>query len=630
MVGLVAILPNLATASVPGGPGSENEIRIKLWVDYNNDGTRDTAEDETFARSTITIYNADSSVYDVRSYDIFDRVNGVVFNDNGQGPWRAEIAPQDGHTFSAAGPDQDGVDGTPITIPDLQLGQVYSVGLSAPWEVQLGRYGGGVIDGQAPFVTEPTTVCPANPAPGDDCGNNDGIIRGGDTIGYRWSVSASKINAEAPSTGVTLVQTITGDPGVVLGQAQLPAVCTTFSGASLTMINGDQQRWTIICNLGMWTDSGSSKLFRINVPVISGGNGSNIHSVATVHANSGDMGSWLFSDRAEPATEITDDTIISTAFHYDLRKEAGTTTPGVFRTVNGETLRGTLLPYYISLSSPIRSNQAPVDDKFTFVDDVFFSADGNASQPSPLGDLEHYIMECVPNADSTGNLPRGYTSTSWASAKAQKQAVAQLDKDWKNATPENRASMRPDKAKSGQAFATIKIPRLGKSYRMPIFKGTSDEVLAKGFGQFKESANPGESGNFALAAHRVTHGEPLRDIEKLRVGDQIIVDTIDFHYVYKVDSDPRKLQVKFTDTWVLDRQPINPKPKGMDTPRYDRNQLITLTTCAELFHTDLRTVVFGSLESTKPRFGPSTDLPEPIFPQQPMTPNPPLPNPSKK
>ena len=96
MVGLVAILPNLATASVPGGPGSENEIRIKLWVDYNNDGTRDTAEDETFARSTITIYNADSSVYDVRSYDIFDRVNGVVFNDNGQGPWRAEIAPKMG------------------------------------------------------------------------------------------------------------------------------------------------------------------------------------------------------------------------------------------------------------------------------------------------------------------------------------------------------------------------------------------------------------------------------------------------------------------------------------------------------------------------------------------------------
>ena len=159
-----------------------------------------------------------------------------------------------------------------------------------------------------------------------------------------------------------------------------------------------------------------------------------------------------------------------------------------------------------------------------------------------------------------------FYGTNWASAKAQKQAVAQLDKDWKNATPENRASMRPDKAKSGQAFATIKI----------------------------------------------------------------IVNTIDFHYVYKVDSDPRKLQVKFTDTWVLDRQPINPKPKGMDTPRYDRNQLITLTTCAELFHTDLRTVVFGSLESTKPRFGPSTDLPEPIFPQQPMTPNPPLPNPSKK
>jgi hypothetical protein len=70
----------------------------------------------------------------------------------------------------------------------------------------------------------------------------------------------------------------------------------------------------------------------------------------------------------------------------------------------------------------------------------------------------------------------------------------------------------------GKASALIRIPAFGKKYVVPVLEGTSSSVLTKGFGHFTRSADPGEVGNYALAAHRVTHGEPLRRMPELRAG----------------------------------------------------------------------------------------------------------------
>ena len=142
--------------------------------------------------------------------------------------------------------------------------------------------------------------------------------------------------------------------------------------------------------------------------------------------------------------------------------------------------------------------------------------------------------------------------------------------------------------------ALVQIPKLG-TRAVPMVEGTGDKELAQGFGHFEHSAPPGGKGNFALAAHRVTHGEPLRGMPSLRPGDLVLVETKSTIYTYELDTAGAALRVDFGAGWVLEFPPKNPDAKGTQPPRTPR--LLTLTTCAELFHTDDRLVAFGHLVS---------------------------------
>ena len=132
---------------------------------------------------------------------------------------------------------------------------------------------------------------------------------------------------------------------------------------------------------------------------------------------------------------------------------------------------------------------------------------------------------------------------------------------------------------------------------MPVLEGVGDDELASGFGHFVDSADAGGGGNYALAAHRITHGEPLRDMPSLRPGDEVLVETRDTLYTYVLDTDPNDLVVDFEDAWVLAPPPVNPRSGGVQPS--DAPRLITLTTCAELFHDDSRMVAFGHLVSER-------------------------------
>ena len=147
-----------------------------------------------------------------------------------------------------------------------------------------------------------------------------------------------------------------------------------------------------------------------------------------------------------------------------------------------------------------------------------------------------------------------------------------------------------------QADALIRIPRFGDDYVVPVLEGTSEAVLAAGFGHFSDTAAPGEVGNYALAAHRVTHGEPLRDMPSLQPGDEVIIETWTTTYTYVLDTGGDDLVVPFTAGWVLDPVPHNPSG-GVEPRQREGQRLITLTTCSELFHTDDRMIAFGHLTS---------------------------------
>ena len=86
----------------------------------------------------------------------------------------------------------------------------------------------------------------------------------------------------------------------------------------------------------------------------------------------------------------------------------------------------------------------------------------------------------------------------------------------------------------GVGIANLYIPRLGKDYAWTIVQGTSDADLNEGPGHYVETQLPGQTGNFAIAGHRVGKGEPFLNLDKLRPGDAVIVETKSTWYVYRV------------------------------------------------------------------------------------------------
>ncbi len=145
----------------------------------------------------------------------------------------------------------------------------------------------------------------------------------------------------------------------------------------------------------------------------------------------------------------------------------------------------------------------------------------------------------------------------------------------------------------GDAIGLLRVERFGKDFEVPILKGFDKDTLAKGVGMYKKGAEPGQIGNFAIAGHRVTHGEPFRDFLKLKKGDLVEVETRTHIYTYELDNNGDAITVDFTTSWPLWKVP----DKNWDNlPPTEAK--ITLLTCSELFHTRNRNVAIGHLVKT--------------------------------
>ncbi|AKJ12034.1 membrane protein [Streptomyces incarnatus] len=182
----------------------------------------------------------------------------------------------------------------------------------------------------------------------------------------------------------------------------------------------------------------------------------------------------------------------------------------------------------------------------------------------------------------------------WTNIRAHAQAGSethQLQDDWAS------GKRNPGVFEPGQGFAILHIPKL--DVVAPIAEGVSKaKVLDKGmvghYGEppLKTAMPDARTGNFGLAAHRNTHGEPFRYINKLKPGDAVVVETQDEYYVYKVTS---TLPVTSpSNTSVLD--PV-PKGSGFTQP----GRYITLTTCTPEFTSKYRLVVWGKMVEERPR-----------------------------
>ncbi|MEV2215412.1 class E sortase [Streptomyces sp. NPDC050997] len=176
-----------------------------------------------------------------------------------------------------------------------------------------------------------------------------------------------------------------------------------------------------------------------------------------------------------------------------------------------------------------------------------------------------------------------------------------------SASPEERAARqsadtpattdRSSAPRRSQAYAILTVPRL--HLRVPVAEGVSKQnVLNKGYvGHYPGSQQPGQAGNFALAGHRNTHGEPFRYLDRLRSKDIVEVETRSAVNTYAVDK-------TLPQTSARDASVINPIPRSTVHPRHgytDPGYYLTLTTCTPEYTSRYRLVVWAKLVSMRPR-----------------------------
>jgi sortase A len=170
--------------------------------------------------------------------------------------------------------------------------------------------------------------------------------------------------------------------------------------------------------------------------------------------------------------------------------------------------------------------------------------------------------------------------TSHQTARAQQRLAAEVPSG-PAPHPSTRNGPRAPVARpanTGDALATMRVPRFGGDWSWVAVEGTALEQLAQGPGHYRRTPLPGARGNVALAAHRAGHGSPFLDFDTLRVGDEVVLEQRRVRWTYRLLTAPRIVPVDAT--WVL---------------RPSRNRMLTLTTCWPRYGSSQRMYVRAEL-----------------------------------
>ncbi len=149
----------------------------------------------------------------------------------------------------------------------------------------------------------------------------------------------------------------------------------------------------------------------------------------------------------------------------------------------------------------------------------------------------------------------------------------QLDQEWlaaplkQTAAPVAPPSSPPTPATPPleKPAERLTFPKLHESW--VVVEGTTQEDLKHAPGHYVGTQQPGEIGNFAVAAHRFPG--LFWDLDQLAPGDTVLVETKMATFIYKVTGSKT---VHPTDVGVIAANPDN--PAAAPTKR-----LMTLTTC---------------------------------------------------
>ena len=196
-----------------------------------------------------------------------------------------------------------------------------------------------------------------------------------------------------------------------------------------------------------------------------------------------------------------------------------------------------------------------------------------------------------------GSQPTPSPTTSSAAPTPAPTATGRTATSAPSPNPTSTATT-PPQPPSGDAFAILRIPRLGAGWAKPVYQGVGANALAEGIGHYPDTQLPGEVGNVGLAGHRAGHGNPLIDIDTIRPGDAIVVETTEAYSVYRA---VRSEIVPPTDVEVL--APVPEQRGAAPTEAW-----LTLTSCEPKYGSTNRFILFAKLDRTVPRDqGPPAD-----------------------
>ncbi|MGW1373372.1 class E sortase [Streptomyces sp. NPDC002446] len=150
---------------------------------------------------------------------------------------------------------------------------------------------------------------------------------------------------------------------------------------------------------------------------------------------------------------------------------------------------------------------------------------------------------------------------------------------------------RPRRYEPSASFAVMYIPRLGVDWAKPVLEGTGTDVLKRGLGHYDRTARLGEVGNFSVAGHRRTYGDPFKDFPRLRPGDAVVLTDGTTWFTYRIDNRPYTTLPG--DIGVID--PV-PRKSGFNGP----GRYLTLTTCEPEWGHSHRLIAWAHLDSTQP------------------------------
>ncbi len=162
---------------------------------------------------------------------------------------------------------------------------------------------------------------------------------------------------------------------------------------------------------------------------------------------------------------------------------------------------------------------------------------------------------------------------------------------------------------NGVGIANLYIPALGKDYAYTIVEGTDEADLEKGPGHYTNpySAIPGQIGNFAVAGHRVGKGEPFLNLDKLKPGNSVVVETATNWFVYTVLGDVKTGNLDTPDSQgVVGREIVPPSDVQVVAPVPNKpgttptRALMTMTTCTPKYSATDRMIVHAVLARSVP------------------------------